>query len=325
MTPAKRLARFSLRLLLILAAIAPLAYAIYREWPALRASIVGIDWGAMAGAELMLISVMLLVVAVPWFSLQSLGAQLSFIKVAGLYFASQVLKYLPGGFWAFPGRIAAYRVAGVGQAESIVSVFRETSALFLGAAAVGLYGVLQGLAVSNVVRTAITLGVLVSIIVILITQLPWFWRFLSRFKFLQSSTVTAYEQVSQKGLSLVWFPQTFLASVAFWLLLGLPFRQMATAVTPDAAALSWVDAASIFALAWCAGFVVVFIPAGIGIREGVLSILLSTVLPVGDALSLALISRAAWILAEAFWILVTLLWWTRDADLSWESLRRNGP
>ena len=114
----------------------------------------------------------------------------------------------------------------------------------------------------------------------------------------------------------------FLGSVVFWFLFGLPFRHMAIAVYPQIANLSWLEASSIFALAWCAGFVVVFIPAGIGIRESALTLLLANAMPVGAALSLALLSRVAWILAEGFWILITMIWVSKSQELSWEALKQ---
>jgi uncharacterized membrane protein YbhN (UPF0104 family) len=46
-----------------------------------------------------------------------------------------------------------------------------------------------------------------------------------------------------------------------------------------------------FAFAWCAGFVVVFAPAGAGIREVVLVALFAGVMHRADATAIALVSR----------------------------------
>jgi hypothetical protein len=43
----------------------------------------------------------------------------------------------------------------------------------------------------------------------------------------------------------------------------------------------------------------------------VLSLLLSTFMPVSAAVSIALISRLAWMLVEAIWILISI-WLSRD-------------
>jgi hypothetical protein len=317
-----RVLQTGFRTLLILAALAPLGYSIYKKWPELEASMRGVHWSPFSMALLVLLPVMAVVGMVPWYSLRHLGHPFSYLKATGIYFFTQIFKYLPGGFWAFPGRVAVYQFLGVGSAQSVISVFRETAAMFLGAAAVGLLGLLQGFSLSSNLRWAIGFGILVSAGVILLIQMPWAWKVFSRFKLLSSSPLASYGKTDSRQRGIAWLPWTFLGSIIFWFLFGLPFRQMAVAVYPQIASLSWLEAASIFALAWCAGFVVVFIPAGIGVRESALALLLANIMPDGAALSLALLSRVAWILAEGFWILITMIWVSKGRDLSWEALRQ---
>lgn len=47
-----------------------------------------------------------------------------------------------------------------------------------------------------------------------------------------------------------------------------------------------------FSLAWCAGFLAVFVPAGAGVREVLLAALLSPIVGAGAATAVALVSRA---------------------------------
>jgi len=320
--PVRRVIGTGFRILLILAAIAPLGYTVYKEWPELQASLQGIAWRNFAIAQLILLPVMASVGAIPWASLRHLGSRFSYSKATAIYFFTQIFKYLPGGIWAFPGRVAVYQLLGVGSAQSVVSVFRETTAMFLGAAFVGMTGLLQGLALSDGLRLAIGLGVLASAAVILLIQMPWVWKIFSSFKLFSTSPLSAYTEVTPEQSNIAWLPWTFLGSMCFWFLFGLPFRQLAIAIFPQIMSFSWLEASAIFALAWCAGFVVVFIPAGIGVREGALALLLANIMPVGAALSLALLARASWIVAEGFWILITMVWVSRTPELSWESLQQ---
>jgi len=316
-----RVLQTGFRILLVLVAIAPLGYKVYKEWPELEISLLGVDWGPFSLALLVLLPVMATVGAIPWASLRHLGTRFSYPKATGIYFFTQVFKYLPGGIWAFPGRVAVYQLLGVGSAQSVISVFRETAAMFLGAAAVGLLGVFQGLSLSNNLQWAITIGISVSAGVILLIQMPWAWKFFSAFKLFSSSPLAAYGEVDAGHRNLAWLPRTFLGSVFFWFLFGLPLRLIALAIYPQLGDLTWLESSSIFALAWCAGFVVVFVPAGIGIRESALTLLMTSIMPVGAALSLALLSRVAWILAEGFWILITMIWIGKSQELSWEAIR----
>ena len=93
--------------------------------------------------------------------------------------------------------------------------------------------------------------------------------------------------------------------------MGIPFQQLSPRISPESYTLSWVGTAAVFALAWTVGFVVFFAPAGLGVHESVLSLLLSTFLPVSQAVSIALLSRIAWVVVEAIWILISI-WLSRD-------------
>lgn len=295
------------RFLLVAVAIAPLGYAVLKQWPALAASIEEVRWEKLVLGFVFLVPVILAKAAIPWTSLQMLGVPFSFGKSARIYFFTQIFKYLPGGIWAFPGRMAVYQYLRVDRTKSVVSVFREVTAEFLGAAIVGLVGVIRGLALSTSLQSAIIIGVLGSVAVVVVIQTDWFWRRISSFRLFTNPSITAYMEADPKAKSVAWLPRAVLVSVVFWLLLGFPIRQIALALVADGSGFSWLDAASMFALAWSAGFVIVLIPAGIGVREGAFAYLLNTILPVGAALSLALIMRVAWIFADGFWILFTLI------------------
>jgi uncharacterized membrane protein YbhN (UPF0104 family) len=60
------------------------------------------------------------------------------------------------------------------------------------------------------------------------------------------------------------------------------------------------------ALSWAAGFAVVFVPAGAGVRESVLVLLLAPDLGTARALALALLSRLAMTVADGLWALIAL-------------------
>lgn len=56
-----------------------------------------------------------------------------------------------------------------------------------------------------------------------------------------------------------------------------------------------------YALAWSAGFLVVFVPAGAGVREAVLALSLSPVLEHGSAILVALVSRLIFTAGDLIW------------------------
>jgi uncharacterized membrane protein YbhN (UPF0104 family) len=304
--------------LLVLLVLSPLVWAVSRRWTDLQQSLSAVDWPTLGLSLLLLILLMPVMTLTPWFALQYLRAGLSLGQVFRLFFVSQVPKYLPGGVWAFPGRMVAYRSVGVSRAYSVISVVWETIALFAGAACVGLIGLSNEMRRATSVQPVIAIAALAVLAVLAIGQLPRIVRWLASFDFFKRSPLGALAGTSLDRLGVWWFPGAFGASLLFWLLLGFPFRLLLLAVSPSSASVTWIQAASIFSLAWCVGFIVVIAPAGLGVREGMLTLLLSRLMPTGAALGAALLARVWWMIAEGVWILAAGIWIARTATLPWE-------
>jgi len=84
---------------------------------------------------------------------------------------------------------------------------------------------------------------------------------------------------------------------AYWVVTGLAFAALVASLYPLAAGdVPLVVAA--YAAAYAAGFLALLTPAGLGVREGVLVIALTPVLPAGPALVVALVSRVWMMLVE---------------------------
>ncbi len=299
------------RLGLVLLALAPLAYTVSKEWGGLTRALQDVNWLLLTASLAALLVGMPLMAGIGWTVLRFFRTGLPLQKVFGIYFVSQLPKYLPGGIWAFPGRVILYQQAGMDGRLSIYAVVREVGALFIGAALVGASGLINGLAFSPALRWAIGLGTLGCVLILAATQIPAFWRRLSEFHWINLKPLLRFTPFDDHYQDLRWFPPALAASLIFWLAMGLPFRWLAIAVNPDAAALSWLQHAAIFALAWVAGFVVIFSPAGLGIRETAIAFLLGQFIPIGDALAVALLSRLCWVAAEAVMISISLQWIVR--------------
>ena len=89
-----------------------------------------------------------------------------------------------------------------------------------------------------------------------------------------------------------------------WILVGTAFVMLVQAIDP-VPMLQLPFVAASFALAWTVGFLALFAPAGIGVREVALIALLENVMPTGTAVIVAVLSRLWWILAELSMFAVT--------------------
>jgi hypothetical protein len=79
-------------------------------------------------------------------------------------------------------------------------------------------------------------------------------------------------------------------SFASWLCYGLQIWILATRLGAPAGKTALVAVGG-FAFAWSIGFVVVFAPAGAGVRDVLLLVMLGSVVPTGEATAIVLVSR----------------------------------
>ena len=89
-----------------------------------------------------------------------------------------------------------------------------------------------------------------------------------------------------------------------WLVWGLAHRYLLLGIGLDAPIIAYVGA---YSLAWAAGYVVLILPAGMGVREGVLSVLLAPYMVTGGGALCALLSRTAILFAELTAFMIGLI------------------
>lgn len=213
--------------------------------------------------------------------LADLGSPLPLRPAARIFYVSQLGKYLPGSVWPVVAQMEMGREYAVPRRRSamammVVFAVNVCSALLVAAVALPL--------VSGTVITAywwVWLAVPVLVVAVQPPVLSWSLARVARLVRREPPT----ETLSLPGLyrTLGWCGVSW---VFFGLHLGLVVRGLgATGLTV------WPLAIGSFALAWAAGFLVVFVPAGAGVREAVLVLSFASVLPAGVAILAAIVSR----------------------------------
>jgi len=303
-----------LRVVVVLLLLAPVVIAVYRQWMQVREVLSHPDWLRLGTGMVVLVAAQPLLGFISWIILRGLRQVFPYLRISALYFLSQAAKYLPGGIWAFPGRVVAYQAIGVEKLAAWVSLVQEVAALFLGAASLGLAGLLTDMPIPAWVRAVTAAGIGACVLAIAAAQLPVTYRIVARTGLMRGELAQAFQSQSYR-FSAGHFTAAYLASLVFWFLVGVGFRELAAGIVPGAGALNPQQSASLFALAWCAGFVVVVAPAGLGIREAVLTALLGSHLSSAEALSAALAARLWWTLGEAGFIGLALVWMSGRLNL----------
>jgi uncharacterized membrane protein YbhN (UPF0104 family) len=287
-----------LRWALVVLALAFLARALASQWTAVRDTLVQVPvWSVV-------MSVLLAAAAVAFSGeqqrtlLESLGYRLRVLPWLRVFFMAQLGKYVPGSGWAYVAQMEMSRKKGITRATSVVTMALGAGLTVLTAAVVaatvagsdGLAWIPLWIQVLVVVGSGLALVVFVarpSLVGRLLQLLP------ERLRRRGFEDV----QVRPLGRPVVW---TTLAWVGYGAHLWVIVSPMS-----DDQPVSFRLVLGTFALAWVVGFLAVFVPAGVGVREAVMVALLAPIVSEAGALAAALLSRFVIVLAEALLLAIS--------------------
>lgn len=264
-------------------------------------SIGEIDWPVVGASLFILLLGQSVRGLMGWGTGGALGDPISPARSYRAWHLSQVAKYAPGGIWLFPARVVMYRDYGVERAIATAIVLIEL--VLIVATGVGLAAVGGATALVGTSGTIVALAA--AALVVISVASPALWRFLAS-RGVKGADVVAARLGGGRlaGARLLAWPGT-VAAVS-WLLIGLGFHLLLVAVSP--ATTGWLQSAAIYAAAWVAGFLVVFAPAGLGVREAALAVGLTPVIGGPLSLAVAVGSRLWWLTAETVHVLIAAIW-----------------
>jgi glycosyltransferase 2 family protein len=235
---------------------------------------------AYLAASLVVLLVHIVLLAQIWrWTLNELGLRRPWAETTRIWALSQIVRYLPGGIWDVAGRLVMASRAGYSRATVSASILLEMTLQTLSAIIIFLFSLFfwQDATVGYVGLWAIPL-----IPAGLVALHP---RFLNTFL----GQVARLMKVDFRPLPLRYASvfMLLLLHLLARVLVGAGFYLFALAVYPwNLAGLP--VAVGIFAAAWVIGFLVVFVPMGLGVREGVMTFLLGAYLPVAPATVIAI-------------------------------------
>lgn len=271
-----------LTIALRIAALGALAMLLTALWTQ-RIDVIAILQNA---SPLLLLSASILLVAVfiidatGWaLILRKLGeTRLSVRQACWIWMASSISRYLPGGIWPYASRIAMAHAAGVKTGTTALSLVVETILLAVSALAVSLPA-LFGLAGGPVSPLLAAAGIVLGLCALHPRALSLGARLPGR----AGRMLSEIQPVPYWQMLFLFFYY-----VVFWFLFGAAFTVFAYSL---GVAIAPVSATSAFALAFFLGFIAIFSPGGLGVREGVLYFLLAPQIGTAAALTLSVSSR----------------------------------
>lgn len=234
--------------------------------------------------------------------LAGLGSPLPRRVAARVMFVGQLGKYLPGSVWAFLAQVELARDWRVprsrGAAATLLAV-AVTVAVSLAVAAVAL-----PLSSAEAARRWWWALALAPLLLAALHPRIVVWGIR-----LAARPFARFREVAEAGPLGIGGRSVAAAvgwTLAAWVPLGLHAWILTWAVGGDAL-LSAGPAVGGYALAWTLGLLVVFAPAGLGVREVVLVVALAPVVDAGAALVVAVLSRLVMTVADVGWAGLSVL------------------
>ncbi|MEK6611629.1 MAG: lysylphosphatidylglycerol synthase domain-containing protein [Gemmatimonadota bacterium] len=242
-------------------------------------------WSAILGSCALVLASYLVLIQTWRQTVQAWGERLSFADATRIWFISNLGKYVPGKVWAIAAMGTLAQDAGVSPVAAIGSSL-----------VVQLVNILTGFGVFLVAGAHVMLlpgGTTVALISLglLVFLMPWLVPF----------AVHALNRVSRRQFgephlppSAIWWAGVGTASA--WLLYGVAFQWFATGVSGGATAGTTGDWIAIFTGPYLLGFVALFAPGGIGVREiAMAESLQRTGLAVGALSALLVAASRVWL------------------------------
>lgn len=226
-----------------------------------------------------------------------LGYKISFSNALWIISSSQIAKYVPGGIWFAVGRVYLGRSEKIKEEVVAFSVVVETGLTFL-----------AGLLLVLLSFSTIEHKTFINILFII----PAFFLFLIALypPFLNRLMNIALRIIKRPAINLnIPYSSILAVSIYFlglWIAQAIGFYFLINAIYPIPVSKIF-DLTVVYILSWMTGFVVIFAPGGLGVREGMMTLLLSPILPAPLAIAISFIARVWITLFEVVVFFVGLL------------------
>ena len=271
----------------VAAALAFLGLLVRSQWSELRTY----DWEIEPGwAVLALVGleVAWLFEADTWRSiLAGLGGRLPFGRAVEIWYLSNIMRYIPGNVWQFLGMAEMAAEDGVSRVSTLTSiVLHQAISTAAGLSLVAIYFAVtdqaEWAARFRPVLWLIPLGLLLLQPRLLEAVMNWVLAFVKR---------------PPIRVTLTWGQIWVLLFryVIVWLMLGLAFAALVRSLTVvNCGDVPWLIAT--WVTAYTVGYLSMLTPSGLGVREGVMALLLGQLLPVSVAVVVSIVARL-WMVA----------------------------
>lgn len=275
------------RVLVVLAVIAAVVYAMVSQWDEIVGTFSILSWKSLVATIASIALAMLSGVKVWQHLLAAMGTEISYGHAAQVNLVGQLGKYLPGSVWAFVLQAQLGKRFKLPRARSLVSLLLAAgmtvvTALTLGAFLAGPLSERWGSWAWLFAAGPLTLIALAPPVLTRIANIV--------LRLMRRLQLDANLRGTEILKALAWsFSTALLYGLHLWLLTGSLAKQTVS---------GYFLATGAIAIAMAAGFIAFILPSGIGVREAILVTALAPIATIGQALAIALASRILFTIAD---------------------------
>lgn len=270
-----------LRVVLALAALGFLGYGLAKNWHETTSAVAAMSpWALLGAFGSVLLGQFFMLVA--WRAiLAGLGTRVP-LRIAGrIMFVGQLGKYIPGAVWAYAAMMDLGRDHGSPPRRTFATISLGL-VINIGVAILIAAATLSRL---EAVRQAWYLILLVPVIAVCLHPKVLTWGLNLALRVARKEPLESVLPGRTVVVAVAWTALGWLVyGVHIWLLAGQAGYTVSTGA---------------YAFAWATGILTVVVPAGVGIREGALVLVLGPIVGTPAALAVAIVSRLAFTLADA--------------------------
>ncbi len=309
----KKLLRWTVQIIVLGAIAFFLTRAVVTNWQQIKSfqwQSINV-WILLASFACLLVTQFYMIFLWRW-NLVKLGAQINLSSAFRIFSLSYMGRYLPGKVWQMVGMVYLGHKEGV-RAEAGVwaAILVEILAIISGILVTLVALLLEQKRLLSPLFTSLKMGaispwwLLLPLAISLILIHP---------KILESCTnwlLRLFKRQPIKfGLSYSGVLGFFLLYILSWLMYGAAFYLFLLSVSPlPLSDISFVTGS--FTASYVVGLLAIFVPGGLGVREGLLSLFLSGLMGSGVAVALSFAQRLWFTLAELTFVVISLIFLRR--------------
>lgn len=259
-----------------------LARSIHTNWQQIREYPWQFDFPLLALASLFSSTWFFVRTWIWWQLVREMHEHVPYWPAFRVFMISEVARYVPGKIWQYVSRIYLAQKYNIPPALTLTSALVELLMVMIAAGVLTLANASLILpALEEQYRPLFLVALLAALVLVHPKSLKLWSRVLA--KFLRQEWVPFDVRYSHLVMILA-------ASLLTWVLSGYGFALFVQALTHGTDGHT-VQLAVVYAASWLIGLLAIIVPAGVGVREGTMTLLLAVFMPHPTAAVLAIASR----------------------------------